>query len=328
MEIEMEKAIKGFPEQLKFKPIIKNKENLAKAERFIVSGMGGSHLAADLIKTWNPAFDLIVHHNYGLPEVPDLENYLIIFSSYSGNTEEVIDGFNMAIEKKLPVACISIGGKLLELAEKYKKPYIQMPDTGIQPRSALGFNLVSLLKLLGEDKALSDIAKAADSIDMEKLRQDGESLAKRLNNFIPIIYASGINEPVVYNWKIRFNETGKIPAFCNTIPELCHNEMVGFDGGDKTKDLLKHFYFIFLKDKADHPRNSLRMDILKDIFKEKGFPVEIQELEGKNIWEKVFSSLSLADWASYFTSQRYDLESEAVKIVTKFKELIKERGGK
>ena len=73
----MKKAIRNFPNQLKFKPIIKNKERLIKAERFIVSGMGGSHLAADLLKIWNPAFNLVIHHNYGLPELPDnLKNYL------------------------------------------------------------------------------------------------------------------------------------------------------------------------------------------------------------------------------------------------------------
>ncbi len=325
----MEKAIRNFPNQLKFKPVIKNKEKLIKVEKFIVSGMGGSHLAADLLKIWNPAFNLVIHHNYGLPELPDnLKNYLTIISSYSGNTEEAIDGFNSAIKKKLPVACISIGGELLELAKKYKKPYIQMPNTDIEPRSALGFSLVSLFKLIGENKALLDIAKSADVINMEELKGRGESLAKRLNNFIPIIYASTKNEPVAYNWKIRFNETGKIPSFCNTFPELNHNEMVGFDGENKTKNLLEHFYFIFLKDETDHPRIILRMDILKDILKKKGFPVEILELEGKNIWEKIFSSLLLADWTAYFIAQQYGLKTQETEIINKFKNIIRERDGK
>ena len=320
----MEKAIRSFPEQLKFKPVIENKENLIKAEKFIVSGMGGSHIAADLIKTWNPAFDLIVHHDYGLPELSgNLKNYLTIISSYSGNTEEALDGFNLAIKKQLPVACISIGGELLELAKKYKIPYIQIPDTGIEPRSASGFSLVSLFKMLGEDKVLSDISKAADVINMEESKQKGKTLAKKLNNFIPIIYASGKNEPVAYNWKIRFNETGKIPAFYNTFPELCHNEIVGFDGGEKTKNLLKQFHFIFLKDKTDHPRIALRMDIVKHILEEKGFGVEVLELEGKNIWEKIFSSLSLADWTAFFTAELYGLKPRETAVINKLKDMLK-----
>ncbi|MBU2545390.1 bifunctional phosphoglucose/phosphomannose isomerase [Patescibacteria group bacterium] len=323
----MKEAIKNFPNQLRFEPIIENKKTLISTKNFVVCGMGGSHLAADLLKTWNPLLNLIIHHDYGLPVLTNgLNNYLIIISSYSGNTEEAIDGFHEAITKKLPVACISTGGKLLELAIKYKKPYIKIPDTGIEPRSALGFSMVSLLKLMKEEQALLEIKRTADIIDMNKTEKEGEILAKKLKDFTPIIYASTKNEPVAYNWKIRFNETGKIPAFYNTFPELNHNEMVGFDGEKKTEKLLKNFYFIFLKDKADHPRILLRMEILKELLKKKGFPVEILEFEGKNIWEKVFSSLLIADWATYYIAQQYGLKAQETEIINNFKNTIEKKG--
>jgi glucose/mannose-6-phosphate isomerase len=320
----MRKAIKNFPNQLKFSPIIENKEALIPTKKFIVCGMGGSHLAADLLKTWNPLLNLVIYHDYGLPVLADnLSNYLTIISSYSGNTEEAIESFNEAISKNLPVACISIGGKLLELAIKNKKPYIKMPDTSIEPRSALGFSIVSLLKLIGEEETLAEIKKTAESIDINKAELEGEALAKKLKNFIPIIYASTKNEPIAYNWKIRLNETGKIPAFCNTFPELNHNEIVGFDGGKKTKKLLKNFHFIFLKDKTDHPRILLRMEVLKNILEEKGFLIETIELEGKNIWEKIFSSLLMADWTAFYTAGRYGLEPQETEIIKKFKDLLR-----
>src|SRR3989344_4056024 len=251
----MEKAIRNFPNQLRFEPIIENKTALISTKNFIVCGMGGSHLAADLLKTWNPSLNLVVHHDYGLPSLADnLNNYLIIISSYSGNTEEAIDGFNEAIEKKLSVACVCTGGKLLELAIEHKKPYIKIPDTGVEPRSALGFSIISILKMMQEEQTISEIKETAGLLDVNKAEEKGKTLAKKLKNFIPIIYTSTKNESIAYNWKIRFNETGKIPSFYNTFPELNHNEMVGFDGGNKTKNLLKHFYFIFLKDKTDHSR--------------------------------------------------------------------------
>lgn len=320
----MKEAIRNFPKQLKFEPIIENKETLPSTKNFIVCGMGGSHLAADLIKAQNPSLNLIVHHDYGLPVLADsLNNYLIIISSYSGNTEEVIDGFNEAIDKGLPVACVSTGGKLLELAVEYKKPYIRMPDTGIEPRSALGFSMVSLLKLMKEERALLEIKKIADDIDMDKAEKEGKILAGKLKNFIPIIYASTRNEPVAYNWKIRFNETGKIPSFFNTFPELNHNEMVGFDGEKKTEKLLKNFYFIFLENKTDHPRILLRMEILKGIFKKKGFSLETLQFEGKNIREKIFFSLLIADWTAYYIAEQYGLEAQETEIINKFKDIMK-----
>jgi glucose/mannose-6-phosphate isomerase len=320
----MKEAIKNFPNQLKFEPIIENKENLFSTKNFVICGMGGSHLAADLLKTWNPALNLTVHHDYGLPIIPDnLNNYLIIISSYSGNTEEAIEGFNEAIAKNLPVACVSIGGKLLELAIKHKKPYIKMPDTGIEPRSALGFSIVSLLKIMQEEQALLEIKKVADVIDMNKAEEQGKALAKKLKNFTPLIYTSTKNEPVAYNWKIRFNETGKIPAFCNTFPELNHNEIVGFDGEKKTKELLKNFYFLFIEDATDHPRILLRMDITKELLSKKGFTIETLKLEGKNIWEKMFSSLLIADWAAYYTAMQYGLKAKEVEIINEFKDILK-----
>ena len=322
----MEKAIRNFPNQLKFEPVIENKSALISIKNFVVCGMGGSHLAADLLKTWNPFLNLVVHHDYGLPALADnLNNYLIIISSYSGNTEEAIDGFNEAIAKKLSVACVSTGGKLLELAIENKMPYIKIPDTGIEPRSALGFSIVSLLKLMKEEQALLEIKKIANSIDMNKAEKEGKILAGKLKNFIPIIYVSTKNEPIAYNWKIRFNETGKIPSFYNTLPELNHNEMVGFDGEKKTEKLLENFYFLFLEDKTDHPRIFLRMEILKEIFKEKGFPVETLKLEEKNIWEKIFSSLLIADWAAYYIAEQYGLKAQETEIINKFKEIMKEQ---
>jgi glucose/mannose-6-phosphate isomerase len=286
--------------------------------------MGGSHLAADLLKTWNPSLNLVVHHDYGLPSISGgLENYLIIISSYSGNTEEAIDGFNQAVSKKLHVACVSIGGKLLDMAAKHKVPYIKMPDTGIEPRSALGFGAISLLKLMEEEQVLAEIKKTADSIDVDKAEKEGRALAKKLKNFIPIIYSSTKNKPVASNWKIRFNETGKIPSFYNTLPELNHNEMVGFDGEKKTKKLLENFYFIFLEDETDHPRILLRAKILKEILKKKGFSMETLKLEGKNIWEKIFSSLLTADWAAFYIAKEYGLKPDEVAIVERFKAIMK-----
>jgi glucose/mannose-6-phosphate isomerase len=321
----MKQAIENFPNQLKFEPIIENKNALAPAKNFIVCGMGGSHLAADLLKIWNPSLNLIIHHDYGLPVLADdLNNYLTIISSYSGNTEEAIDSFNEAVAKKLPIACISIGGKLLELAIEHKKPYIKMPDTGIPPRSALGFSLISLLKLMGEEQTILEIKKIAGNIDVSQVEKQGKALAEKLKGFIPIIYTSTKNEPIAYNWKIKFNETGKIPSFCNTIPELNHNEIVGFDGGEKTEELLKNFFVIFLEDKTDHPRNIIRMKITKEILKEKNFPLEVLELEEKNIWEKIFSSLLTADWAAYYTAEQYGLDAQKTEVISKLKDLLKQ----
>jgi len=105
----------------------------------------GIYNEADIIKARNPKAKIIVHKDYGLPNVSDevLRGSLTILSSYSGNTEEVLAAFDECLEKKLNFAVICSGGKLMARAEKNDIPYIQIPPTGIQPRHALGFNLVA-----------------------------------------------------------------------------------------------------------------------------------------------------------------------------------------
>ena len=99
--------------------------------------------------------------------------------------------------------------------------------------------------------------------------------------------------------------------------------MVGFDGERKTKKLLKNFYFIFLQDQTDHPRIILRMEILKEILKKKGFSMETLKLEGINIWEKIFFSLLVADWAAYYIAEQYGLKAQETEIINRFKDILK-----
>ena len=126
-------TIKKFSQQLSFNPVIENASKLRSAKSFIIAGMGGSHLAADLLKTWDPSAPIIVHSNYALPHlsIEELKQSLIIASSYSGNTEETIDSFEKARSRKLKVAAISTGGKLLKLAKKYDIPFIRACGAGI-----------------------------------------------------------------------------------------------------------------------------------------------------------------------------------------------------
>jgi glucose/mannose-6-phosphate isomerase len=319
----MYEAIKNFNKQFSFEPEIKNQENLIKKTCFVVVGMGGSALAAQILKTWKPELNIIIDRDYGLPKfLGELKDKLIILSSYSGNTEEVINAFQEAKEKNLNMAIISTGGKLLSLAKENNIPYIEIPNTGIQPRSALGFSIKAFLKLIGEEDGLREISKLIESLNPIDFEKEGKTLAEKLKNYIPVIYASNHNLSLVYNWKIKLNETGKIPAFYNVLPELNHNEMTGFDARETTKELNNKFYFIILRDIKDTPEISKRIEVLEKLLKNRNFKVEVIELNNKDTWHKIFSSLILADWVAYYTALGYGLEPEQVPMVEEFKKLI------
>lgn len=321
----MYESIKNFNKQFIYQPEIKNQEKLAKTSSFLVVGMGGSALAPLLLKTWKPEFDIVIHRDYGLPETPKkLKNKLIILSSYSGKTEEIIDAFLKAKENNLNMVVISVGGELLKLAKENNIPYIELPNTGIQPRMALGFSIKAFLKIVGEENELKNISELAVNLNPTDFEENGKILAQKLQNYVPVIYASDYNSSIAYNWKIKLNETGKIPAFCNIFPELNHNEMTSFDVRDTTKKLSDKFYFIILKDKEDNPKISKRMQALEKLYKERNLKIETIELKEKNIWQKMFSSLLLADWVAYYTAMGYGLEPEQVPMVEEFKKLILE----
>ncbi|MFH1286503.1 MAG: SIS domain-containing protein [Candidatus Magasanikbacteria bacterium] len=320
----MQDAIKGFAKQFAFEPTVEQSEKLENKTHVILVGMGGSHLAADIARTIDPGLPLLVHTDYGLPTVSDeaLKQSLIVCSSYSGNTEEVLSAYDEAKERGLSVAVSAVGGKLIEQAKEDGIPFVQMPDTGIQPRSALGFSLLALFKLMGRNDLLDQARGLVDILRPEDLEEEGQRLAQLFKDHVPVIYASARNVSVAYNWKIKFNETGKIPAFYNVFPELNHNEMTGFDAQDSSKHLSEGIFFLFLKDIDDHPKVQVRMDVLEKLYKERGLPVEVMDLAGQNIFEKIFRSLIIADWAAVHTAEIYGLESEQVPMVEEFKKLV------
>lgn len=343
----MEEAIKNFAGQFGFLPVVENAEKLKPAASFVLCGMGGSHLAASILKINNPALDIYIHRDYGLPIFAEkrdekngekhgkaVEKTLYIASSYSGNTEEVLDFAEKARQKNFNIIAVATGGQLIAWAQKYGLPYIVLPDTGIQPRNALGFSAIALAKLI-DPPAISGplgLADLAKNLAPKAFESVGRELARSLKGKVPIIYSSRTNLPIAYNWKIKFNETTKIPAFYNVFPELNHNEMNGFDvfsskssnfsESTKVAALSENFHFIFLTDISDHPQIVRRMVVCKEMYEARGLPVTQIEISGENSFMKIFNSLILADWTALVLAEFYGNDPEKVPMIEEFKKKI------
>lgn len=320
----MQDAIKNFPSQFSWEPKIEGGTILTKPARCVVLGMGGSHLSADLLRDARPALDIIVRSSYGLPQMADadLRKCFFVAMSYSGNTEETIDACEEAVRRNLPVFAVSTGGTLLELAKLRRIPYIKLPDTGIQPRMALGFMLKALLVAIGDEKDLKEVTKLSNTLDVLRAEAEGKALAKKLKGAVPLIWASANHQALARVWKIKLNEGGKIPAFSNVFPELNHNEMAGFDRAPATRALSDAICPVILTDQADHPRIARRMEVTRGLLQKRGLAVENVPLEGASVWEKIFSSLLTADWTGYYLAEGYGVDPEQVPMVEEFKKLI------
>jgi glucose/mannose-6-phosphate isomerase len=320
-EMQFDESIINFNKQLTYEPFVANAKALRRKKNFIVCGMGGSHLAADLIKAWNPDLPVMVWNDYGLPPLSHkrLKESLIIISSYSGNTEEVLDALSLARRRKLAVACIATAGKLLVSAKEHKLPHVHIPNRGLQPRMALGLSVKAMLLLMGEKKALAELATLGKKFRTADYAEHGKALAKKLFRRLPIIYSSERNAALANQWKIKLNETGKIPAFWNVFPELNHNEMTGFDVHHSTWELSKNAHFIFLKDSGDNRRIEKRMAITSKLLAARNFKIEMVPLWGKTRWEKIFYSVALSDWVAYSLARGYNTDPEQVVMVEELK---------
>jgi len=328
----MKESILNFTKQFSYQPEIQNAEKISvvdgplseKYDNFILAGMGGSHLAGGILHAHTPGVNLYIHRDYGIPAYDEEFNKksLFIASSYSGNTEEVLDFADEAYSKGYDLMIITTGGKLLDFAKENSLAYIQLPGDGIQPRLAIGYSTIALASIVNP-VVIPELQQLQNSLKPEEIEKDGLEMSENLFNKIPVIYTSNKNRAIAYNWKIKMNETGKIPAFYNVFPELNHNEMQGYDFIDDNRELSKNFHFIFIKDTDEHPRISKRMDILEQQFQEKGFQVTVLRLNGETRFEKIFKSLMLADWTALGLSQKYQTEPEQVPLIEDFKKRIK-----
>ncbi len=319
----MEETLQRFWEQFAWEPRIELEELLKPATNFIVAGMGGSHLGAWLIKRIGGIPNMTIHRDYGLPNLPQeqLQFSLLILSSYSGSTEEVLDCGRTALAANIPLAVVTTGGKLLEFAKANNIPHIVISDIGLEPRMAIGFTAIAIARLMGNRNLEHAIRSGGKAVDTMDAKAEGERIAGSLKGSVPLIYSSAANFPIAYIWKIKFNETSKIPSFCNVFPELCHNELSGFDVAESTKMFSAHMHAIFLDDVHDHPRIRERMRVAADVLGAKGIKVEHVSLVGDG-FGKAFKSAILADWVSMYLAQGYGVPNPETPLIAEFKKRI------
>lgn len=300
-----------------------------KFDNIIVCGIGGSAQPSDLLGTIlysrhgiikNIKIPIITNRSYYLPK-STAKKSLIFISSYSGNTEEPIYCFHQAKKMGLKMVGFAKGGKVEELCKKNKIPFVKYPDDGpdFQPRFALGYSVSAMLAVtenivkMNARKIITNIAGALKKFDYEA---EAKELAKKLVGKIPVIYTGDQIKILARIWKIKFNETSKVPAFWNYFPELNHNEMVGYTNPQG------QYHIIILKDPNDHPRNLKRIEVTSKLLEQKGCGVTILELPKENLAIKIFANLWLAEWVSYYLALEYNIEPMPVRMVKDLKKML------
>ncbi|MEK7580850.1 MAG: SIS domain-containing protein [Patescibacteria group bacterium] len=302
-------------------------------ERVVFFGEGGSAFPASFVRILiadkrylSGQLPIKFMQNYTYNLTPDsFGNTLNVFCSYSGNTEETISTLRQAIEKKLPAVAISSGGQVEQICRQSDIPFVKlpMPSESFQPRMGTGYFVAAMLAVLENARLTSDfsdeILESATGFGekMEGFEKKGLESALKIAGKTPLVWANQMYHELARVWTIKFNEHAKNPAFWNYFSELNHNLMVGMS------HLGEGYFVIMLKDPADDPRNHKRYEVTAGILREVGVESEILELEGETVFEKLFNSIYLADFAAYYLAEKNQVDPTPVVMVEELKKRLK-----
>jgi len=337
----MGKIIAGFPSQCRQAVEIARKADVklprTAYRNIVICGMGGSAIAGDILASC--LADVIpsaifVQRNYGLPGWVGTDD-LVVASSYSGETEETLADFEEALKRKSTVAAITSGGKLKERCLSLGLPFITIPG-GLPPRGALGYSFFALFGLFissglistqeeGLNETLAILGKLSGDYSADKPGPENKAkqIATDIYGYLPVVCASSdLLAPVARRWANQLNENAKILSYWAVMPELCHNEIVGWE---KLPDIRSKAKIFLLQDSGDHPRNSLRFDVLQDIINTEAAGIIKIKSQGITKLARMFSLLYLADFISYYLALLNEVDPMPVKRIDRLKSVLKER---
>lgn len=294
----------------------------------VFAGLGGSAIGADIVKVYlqnELKVPMVVSRNYTLPDFVGKDT-LLFCSSYSGNTEETLSSFNDGRRRGAYIITIGSGGRLKELSVKNGFRHIGIPS-GFPPRAAVGYMSITVLAILAKlgfvnDKeeevgkiysALSELRDKEIGIDIPSEKNISKKLAAALFGKYCIVYStSDSTDGIGLRWREQLAENSKSLSSSHVIPEMNHNEIVGWEF---PKELLKDFKVIILRDRNDHARTQARIEISKMIIKQSGAEVFELEREGAGLLVRLFSLLYIGDFVSFYLAILNNVDPTPVRGV-------------
>ena len=301
----------------------------------VVSGLGGSAIGGDVVSAAVGELlrvPLIVNRDYGLPAFVGPCS-LVIACSYSGDTEETLDAFAQAQRLGAAVFCITSGGRLAALAQEQKVPLVSIPG-GLQPRAALGFSSIALLGALRAFGLVPDLTDTFQEtvqlltslVDryhsgIPEANNRAKALARSLHGRIVVIYGStGVVSGATVRWRGQLEENAKNLAFHHLLPEMNHNELVGWE---YPAEGLKRLGVIFLRDKGDHPQIQRRFEFTREFIATRAGVAHEVWTEGESRLARIFSVMCLADFVSLYLAYLNEVDPTPVEAIEALKRKLR-----
>ncbi len=337
------RSIDALPQQLQqsFEEIqqINFPEEFKQIRNVVVCGMGGSRFPTYILKELfkkQLSVPYLLNDDYSLPGFVGPET-LVLLSSYSGTTEEVITNAKAALEKGTKLVGITAGGEVSKFLKTNNAPvYVFNPihNPSGQPRIGFGYavggQLGLLIKLglikINPTDVLTAISSAAKLFEQFKLdipqeknpaKQIALKLFQRYPYYIVAEFLTGVGNAIAN----QTNETAKAISSFRIIPELNHHLMEGLKFPDKLRDVAT---FVFFFSKLYSPPIQKRFLITKEVVERNNIQTLWYELQGKTQIEQTFELMGFGSYFSMYLSTLYEQDPSAIPYVDYFKQKLKE----
>lgn len=301
----------------------------------VVAGMGGSAVGGDLVSAYlSSSFPapILVVRDYEVPSFVTKKTLLIVVS-YSGNTEETLSAFQDGNAKGARAVCIASRGSLMEMAKSESLPFLTVPE-GLPPRCAIGFLTTSILLSIGLAFNVSGLTAELEEVEgvLKKMRSvlepdnplkknPAKKIAGKLAHKLPFVYSScRMTDPVARRWSTQINENAKSLCHYSSLPELDHNEIVGW-GIPRELSYASHVLFLDPGNLSDKLKR--RLKVTKEIVSQVAV-VESLTASGTGNLARLFSLIFLGDYVSFYLAMLNGVDPTPVERIDLLKKKLKE----
>ena len=301
-------------------------------ERILIVGMGGSGIAGDVLKlilNQHTNIDVEVSKTYNLSKPQIATRPFCLFISYSGNTEETLSVAKDAIDENLEWAVISSGGELLELATKYNKKFVKVPE-GLQPRAAFGLMTKAVINFLpNQNKGIFINACEEAGNYLNNLMGDvsnevfeiSKNIAGQIGTKTAVIYAgSDLTYLAAQRWKTQINENSKSKAFVGFIPEVHHNEILSWEADQEGS---KNNFTLILLRGNDHKKIDNRFEFTKELIGSKVDTIDVRNISSGNLIIDLFHLVLIGDLVSINLADQLNIDPFNIDVIEILKKKLK-----
>ena len=298
-------------------------------------GMGGSAVAGEFVRSLfrqRLGVPMDVHRGALLPTYCG-SHTLVVVSSYSGNTEETISCLREAISRGCRIIAISSGGGLADVVRDAGMSPVVIPADLPSPRAALGYMtgaLLGALESIGVLPSLNDdVREASEELDavaaklapgVPRASNPAKELAWQIGDRVPVIWgAEGFASAAASRWRTQFNENAKVSAWSSSLPELDHNEVVGWAAGQGER-----YFLVALRHEGEDPDVAVRFPPSIEIAVASGVVAEEIWAAGRSSLARLFSLVQMGDFASAYHGIAHGIDPTPIDAIVALKRTLEQ----